>query len=115
MPGSSPGQTKRPGQGSDQPLRPFLARRRGQPVATSLLVVSGSLASLHTVATLPAARRQGIGAAVSAAPLRAARATGYRVAILQPTAMGDPVYRRLGFSDCFALPRYAWQPRPATQ
>jgi GNAT superfamily N-acetyltransferase len=104
----------RRGLGSDRPLRHFLARRRGVPVATSSLLLSGGVASLNAVATLPAARRQGVGAAISAAPLRVARAAGYRVAILQASDQGYPVYRRLGFTECFSLPIYVWRPSPAT-
>jgi GNAT superfamily N-acetyltransferase len=103
----------RRGLGSDRPLRHFLARLRGVPVATSSLLLSGGVASLNAVATLPAARRQGVGAAISAAPLRVAWAAGYRVAILQASDQGYPVYRRLGFSDCFSLPIYVWRPASA--
>jgi GNAT superfamily N-acetyltransferase len=98
------------GLGPGRPLRLFLARLHGAPVATSSLLLSAGLASLNAVATLPSARRQGIGAAISAEPMRAARALGYRVGMLQASDHGHPVYQRLGFRDCFSLPLYAWTP-----
>jgi GNAT superfamily N-acetyltransferase len=101
---------ERRGLGADRPLRHFLARLRGEPVATSSLLLSAGVASLNAVATVPAARRQGVGAAISAAPMRVARALGYRVGILQASHLGRPVYQRLGFRDCFPLPIYAWTP-----
>jgi hypothetical protein len=97
------------GVGGKRPLRHFLARQRGMPVATASLLLSAGVARLNAVATLPA-RGQGIGAAMTAAPLLVARAAGYRVAILQASDQGYPIYRRLGFTDCFPLPIHRWRP-----
>lgn len=101
---------QRRGLGPDRPLRHFLARLNGEPVAAASLLLSAGVAGLYAMATLPAARRQGIGAAISAAPLRVAHALGYQVGVLQASAMGAPVYRRLGFRDCFPVPVHLWTP-----
>ncbi|MCC6626286.1 MAG: GNAT family N-acetyltransferase [Chloroflexi bacterium] len=101
---------QRRGLGADRPLRHFLARLHGVPVAAASLLLSAGVAGLYAVATLPAARGQGIGAAISAAPLRIAHDLGYRVGVLQASAMGAPVYRRLGFRDCFPVPVHLWTP-----
>ena len=67
----------------------------------------------YCVATLPEARRQGLGTALTLAPLRDARALGYRFATLQASKMGVGVYRRLGFWEQFKVGMYAWSPEQA--
>src|SRR3954447_6769702 len=71
------------GFGPGRPLRHFLARLDGAPVATATLFTGGGAAGIYNVATLPEARGRGIGAAVSHAALHAARAGGETVGVLQ--------------------------------
>jgi ribosomal protein S18 acetylase RimI-like enzyme len=80
----------------DQLLR-FAARIDGRVVGTAAVSISNGVAGIYVVATDPRYRRQGIGAAVTGAALRAARYRGLRVATLQASSAGEPVYRRLGF------------------
>lgn len=72
---------------------------RGEPVGTALLTFGGGLAGLYGVATLPQARRQGIGTGMTLAAMRTAERLGYRRATLQATPMGLNVYRRLGWQE----------------
>jgi len=82
---------------NDPFLTRYLARLDGEPVAAAACYLAGGVAGIYAVATMPHARGMGIGAAVSAEPLRAAAAQGYEIGILQASEMGYPVYRRLGF------------------
>ena len=92
------------------PWRLYVGRLHGEPVATNMLVTGGGVASVLAVGTAPAARRQGIGAAITLAPLLAARQEGYRHAVLFATEEGKPVYARLGFREIGApISRYLWR------
>jgi len=87
-------------------LQHLIGRWHGDPVATASLFQSAGVAGLYDIATLPEARRQGIGAALTLAPLREARAMGYRIGILQSSPMGLEVYRRLGFQEYCRMNHY---------
>jgi ribosomal protein S18 acetylase RimI-like enzyme len=77
--------------------RGYLGLLHNEPVATAALFAAG-VAGIYNVATLAAARRQGIGTALTLAALREACALGYRIATLYATAMGASIYRRIGFA-----------------
>src|SRR5579862_1059020 len=79
----------------DAPVQRYLARLDGQPVAMSAMLLAAGVAGIYDVATIPSARRQGIGAAITRVPLLAGRAMGYAVGVLEASPMGLPVYRRL--------------------
>jgi GNAT superfamily N-acetyltransferase len=87
----------------------YLGLLDDQPVATSLLFLGGGVAGVYNVATLPEVRRQGIGSALTMAPLLEARAWGYRIGTLQSTPMGLNLYRRLGFREYCKFHAYFWQ------
>jgi GNAT superfamily N-acetyltransferase len=93
----------------EQPFWTYLALLKGRPVGTSQLFLSAGVAGIYNVTCLPEARWQGIGAAITQAPLLDARAIGYRIAILQASDEGAKVYRRLGFQDFGGLSVYLWE------
>jgi GNAT superfamily N-acetyltransferase len=99
------------GIGLDDSLQHYLAYLDGIPVATSSLWLAAGVAGIYNVATLPEARGQGIGAAITLAPLRDARAMGYHAGILQSSEMGFKVYQRLGFRHLCAMDHYVWAKR----
>lgn len=77
----------------------YLGYLDGVPVASSALVLESGLAGIYAVATLPEARKQGIGRAMTLAPLLEARALGCETAILQASSAGFPIYAKLGFEE----------------
>jgi len=95
------------GFGEQASIRCFLAYQNEIPVACSALSLGAGVAGIYSVTTLPVARKQGIGAVVTAHPLYIARDLGYRVGILQASSMGFPVYQRLGFEECCSFALYA--------
>lgn len=76
----------------------YLGRLDGKPVAVSSLVMVGDLAGIYAVATLPEARQRGIGTAMTLHAMAEGKRNGARAATLQASAMGRPVYERIGFS-----------------
>jgi GNAT superfamily N-acetyltransferase len=84
----------------------FLGTFEGHPVACSSVYMGAGVAGLHAIWTIAAARRKGIGTAMTLAPLLHARERGYRVGVLSASSLGEPVYRRLGFGDYCRLSAY---------
>jgi GNAT superfamily N-acetyltransferase len=92
------------------PWRIFVGYLEGAPVATNMLYNGAGVAGLFAVATLPSARSQGIGAAITLKPLLLAREEGYRHGVLFSTEMGVRVYKRIGFHLTDArINRYLWR------
>jgi GNAT superfamily N-acetyltransferase len=90
-------------------FRTYLALLNGKPIGTSQLFLSEGVAGIYYVSCTPEARGQGIGSAITLAPLLEAREMGYRIGILQASKQGYNVYRRLGFQDFGNLSVYLWE------
>jgi GNAT superfamily N-acetyltransferase len=97
------------GLGDDVAFRHYLAWLDGEAVATATLFLGAGVAGIYFVMTVPQARRQGIGAAVTLAALRDARDLGYRVAVLGSSQSGYPLYQRLGFNEFCQIGIYEWR------
>jgi GNAT superfamily N-acetyltransferase len=77
----------------------FLGYSEGKPVCTSMLFRSGEIAGIYWVSTLPEYRNRGFGAAVTLKAVIAGKDRGCTLANLQASAMGKPVYERIGFDN----------------
>jgi GNAT superfamily N-acetyltransferase len=69
----------------------------GAAVASGLGWRTGRTIGVYAIATIPAARRRGYGAAMTARVVTDGVATGCDAAALQASELGRPIYERLGF------------------
>ena len=90
--------------------RYFIAFHRDLAVATAVNIIRDGVVSVYNIATVPEYRGRGVGGFVTGEPLRIAGDEGHRIAILQASQMGSPVYRRLGFQSYGEIPLYVRMP-----
>lgn len=81
----------------DAEFQYFVVEKDGKVAAVSAMGLLDGVAGIYCVAVLPEYRNRGLGAAVTAEPLRRAAKVGYDIGVLQASTMGLPVYQRLGF------------------
>ena len=78
----------------------WIGYRDGMPVATAATVVSHGVIGVYNVATIPDERGKGYAEAITRhAIAEAARQSGLTRVILQSTAQGERLYKRLGFRE----------------
>ena len=75
----------------------YVGYAEGAPVTTGLGVRTGPAIGVYNIATVDSARKRGYGEVMTARIAADARAAGCRVAILQSSPMGFPIYKRLGY------------------
>ena len=81
----------------------YACREGGAIVGTTLLYTRDGNAGIHEVGVLPEYRRSGIAEKLVRHALYQAGRSGARLATLQASAMGEPLYRKLGFQACGTL------------
>lgn len=85
--------------GDRDDVRYYGAVKDGSVDSVSAVYLGAGVAGVYCVATREGARGRGLGAHLTAEPLRIAMQDGYGVGVLQSSEMGYPVYQRLGFRD----------------
>lgn len=85
----------------------FLAFAGDQPAAGAMTVVTHGVAGVYWVGTTPAARGRGLAELCTRAAGNAGFDLGARVAALQASTMGEPVYRRMGYVEVTRYPFFA--------
>ena len=81
----------------DPDVQLFTGRLDGRPVGTSIAIRTGDVSGVYAVGTLKAARRRGVGTALTWAAVAAGRAWGSDTIVLQASEMGFPAYCAMGF------------------
>ncbi len=88
----------------------YLAFLNGDPIASSNVLYSAGVAGIWCVGTLSKYRGQGIGTAITMAPLLDAQKRGFKIGILNSSEHGFNVYRRIGFKKTCEWRQYVWTP-----
>ena len=78
-------------------VRSYVGEVEGEQVTTGLGFTFGTCIGIFNVATLPASRRRGYGAAITARAVADGLASGAEWAWLQASPAGYSVYEKLGF------------------
>jgi ribosomal protein S18 acetylase RimI-like enzyme len=92
----------------------LVARLDGESVATAMAFDHDGDCGVFNVSTLEAARRRGLGTALTARHVHDAVERGCSTASLQSTPMAERVYAAVGFRDLGRILEYAPRMGPAT-
>ena len=86
----------------------------GAVVGCAAGVALDGVMGVYNVGVLPAARRRGVGAAVTCALVERGVELGCHSAILHSSSLGYPVYERIGFEHVTDVHQYVWLPSEET-
>jgi ribosomal protein S18 acetylase RimI-like enzyme len=98
---------------ADARVQAFVGRLDGVPVGYALAIASEHANGVYNVATLPDARRRGVGTALTWAAVDAGRRAGFDCSVLQSTPMARGIYEGMGFR--WVLDYAVFRPTPTGQ
>lgn len=81
------------------PLKLYLGYENKFPVSTSMSFETGSVAGLYMIATLESYRGKGWGTILTRYAMEKCFQNNAREIILHASAMGEPIYRKIGFKE----------------
>lgn len=83
---------------STDKIQSFIYKENGQCLGTGTLFIdSDNVAGLHTITTHPAARGKAIGTQMTQFLIQKSIENQAEICTLQASAMGEPIYKKLGF------------------
>ncbi|HVY77475.1 MAG TPA: GNAT family N-acetyltransferase [Solirubrobacterales bacterium] len=89
----------------------FIAYRDDEPASTAMTIVGDGVAGVYWVGSRERARGLGLGCAVTVAATNAGLELGGKLASLQASPMGKPIYARLGYETVYDY-RLLMSPQP---
>ncbi len=88
-------------------IKMFLYKEESKVMGCGIIFYdSDDNAGLHMIGTIPAGRGKGIGKSMTEALLLEAKKAGSEYCVLHASAMGEPIYRKLGFQSYDNLNTY---------
>jgi hypothetical protein len=90
----------------------LLAELDGKPAAGAMTIVTHGVAGIYWVGTTPEARGRGLAELCTRAAGNAGFDLGGKIAALQASVMGEPVYRRMGYVTVTHYPYLVQLTRP---
>jgi len=91
-----------------------IAYLHGMPVGGAQVILSDTISGVYCVGTIESARGHGIGDAVTRAVTNRAFELGAGAVTLQASAMGEPIYLKMGYEELYRYTTYVrFEPVPA--
>jgi len=94
---------------ADALFQHYVGYLNSQPVTSSTLLLSQDIAGIYDVSSIPEARGQGFGEAITRVALEDAQQRGYKYAVLQASDEGFPLYIKMGFTTLYIEENYEWR------
>lgn len=75
----------------------FLIREKNKPLASGMTILEDDVAGIYYIGVLTEARGRGLGKLITSITTNAGFSLGARAVVLQASALGEPIYQKLGY------------------